>query len=177
MDLYPALTSNCSNYDCLNHVLFIILTDLLILLDITIMHVILVTAMFYKNYSHTHIQFIKNYVSHRGIKGHVSRFGRTRLIGNHSCARFYFKLSRNSNYNMKLSFYPLICDEVIRKSRRKFRIKYKIQINYTPVNHVLPVRTPTYSMEYNYSLCAKRTLYNNSGLFRAIVVKSSYYWR
>ena len=28
----------------------------------------------------------------------------------------------------------------------------------------------------NASLCAKRTLYNSSGLFRAIVIKRSYCW-
>ena len=33
------------------------------------------------------------------------------------------------------------------------------------------------SLKKSASLCAKRTLYNRSGLFRAIVIKRSYCWR
>ena len=59
---------------------------------------------------------------------------RTQLIWSHLSTGFCFELSGNSNYSTQLLFYPLIFDDVMRRSQRKLLIKYKIQIN-----HVRPV--------------------------------------
>ena len=47
--------------------------------------------------------------------------GWVRLIRSHSSAGFCFELSGNSNYNINLLLYPLICDQVMSISENKLR--------------------------------------------------------
>ena len=66
--------------------------------------------------------------------------GWTRLIQNHSSARFCFELSGNWNYNMKLLLCLLIYDKFVSIFGRKLRVKCNIRINCNRIDGVSPVK-------------------------------------
>ena len=64
---------------------------------------------------------------------------RARLIQSQSSATFFFELSGNSNYDVKLLMY-LMFDEIINRPEEKLPFEYEFQINHVRINSVRPVQ-------------------------------------